>query len=84
LDDVQAATTTADAPVASAAKASVLHSHTSAAHAGKHVVPATKKAVTHKATPQASAGGTYRLSHQSHQLDSYQKAVTPSPVTTDR
>jgi hypothetical protein len=82
LDGLPATASSAATPVTAEPKASSLHAQPSSAH-GKSKTPPATKAVKGAVNRQASTAGAYSLSHQPHQLDSYQKAVTP-PVTTDR
>ena len=79
LDGVPASAASAGQSVTPAAKTPASHAQT---HTSKTIKPA--KSIKGTSSRQASAGNSYSLSHQPHQIDSYQNAVTPPPVATDR
>ena len=80
--DLPAAAGTVGAPAAAsvpAFKAPV--AHTPASHARATSAAPVKKKARGAAAAEASAAGTYHVSHPSHPLESYQNAVTPRPAT---
>ena len=78
-DDVPASAASASRP---AAKTSPPHAQTHTS--SNQAKPSKAKASKGAGSQQASTGDAYSLSHPSRHVDSYQKAVTPPPVMTDR
>lgn len=83
VDGNPASASTVAAPAAISVHKPASQANTKASHVDAKTTPATK-AGNARSTPGASTTDSYHLSHRPHQLDSYQNALTPPPVSNER